>query len=71
MALTGYEWPLNAKHTFGIAIWLTRAERANLPGAPARKRPFAVVAGEAPAPAGADTGPLNAEAGAAAGNKSI
>ena len=70
MTLTGYEWPLNAKHTFGIAMWLTRAERANLPGSLARKRPAADVAREPFAPAGADTGPFDAEAGAAAGASS-
>ena len=43
-ALTGCEWPLNAKHTFGIAMWLTRDERANLPGSSARKRPLAPIA---------------------------
>ena len=71
MALTGYEWPLNAKHTFGIAMWLTRAERANLPGAPARKRSAAVVAREASVPSGADAGPRDGEAAASAGSTSI
>ena len=67
MQLTGRDWPLKAKQTFDIAMWLTRAERDNLFGLPARKRSFAVVdAREAPARGSADGLPLDAEAGAIA-----
>ena len=69
MALTGRDWPLIAKHTFAIAMWLTRAERANLPGSPSRNRPStAVVAHEAFALAAADGSLLDAKAGANAGD---
>ena len=57
--LTGRDWPLNAKQTFQVAMALTRAERENLLGSPARSRPSAAgVAHEAAAAAPAPDGSL-------------